>query len=90
MERRYSGGSVLHMAYKRGTWGGRMVVETMLSLLTTVCRLKKVSHRSWSQLRARLAYTMSLFNVLVTWDGLSVDDDHNLHCLIAELALWRH
>jgi hypothetical protein len=74
-------------ACKRGTWGGRMMVETVLSLLTTVCRLKKVSHRTWGGLRARLAYTMALFNVLVTWDGLSVDDDHNLHFSIAEFAI---
>jgi hypothetical protein len=74
-------------ACKRGTWGGRMMVETVLSLLTTVCRLKKVSHRTWSGLRARLADTMALFNVMVMWDGLSVDDDHNLHFSIAEFAL---
>jgi hypothetical protein len=31
---------------KRGTWNGRMVVETVLSMLTTVVKLKKVSHRT--------------------------------------------
>jgi hypothetical protein len=71
----------------RGTWNVRMVVETVLSLLTTVCRLKKVSHRTWRNLRARLAYTMALFNVLVLWDGLPVDDDGNIHLSIAEFAL---
>src|SRR5215218_7522104 len=32
-------------ACKRGTWNVRMMVETILSLLTNVCRLKKVGHR---------------------------------------------
>lgn len=64
-----------------------MVVETILSLLTTVVRFKKVSHRTWPNLRARLAYTMALFNVLVLWDGLSADDDGNIRFSIAEFAL---
>ena len=74
-------------ACKRGTWGVRMVVETVLSLLTTVCRFKKLSHRTWRNLQARLAYTMALFNVLVMWDGLPVDADGNIHLSIAEFAL---
>ncbi len=74
-------------ACKRGTWNVRMVVETVLSLLTTVCRLKKASQRSWEGLRARLAYTMALFNILATWDGLRVNDDGILHLSIAEFAL---
>jgi hypothetical protein len=74
-------------ACKRGTWSGRMVVESVLSLLTTVCRLKKVSHRTWRNLAARLAYTMALFNVLVLWDGLPVDEHEILHLSIAEFAL---
>lgn len=72
---------------KRGTWNGRMVVETVLSMLTTVVRFKKVTHRTWSMLRARLAYTMAVFNVLVQWDGIAVDDDGNVHLSIAEFSL---
>jgi hypothetical protein len=30
----------------RGTWNVRMVVETVLSMLTTVCRIKNLSHRT--------------------------------------------
>src|SRR5919202_1339655 len=74
-------------ACQRGTWNVRMVVETVLSLLTTVLRFKKLSHRTWTNLRARLAYTMALFNVLVLWDGLPVDDDGNIHLSIAEFVL---
>ena len=74
-------------ACKRGTWNVRMVVETILSLLTTVCRLKKVSHRTWNGLRTRLAYTMALFNTLVLWDGIPVDAHGNIHLSIAEFTL---
>ncbi len=72
---------------KRGKGNGRMVVETVLSMLTTVVRLKKVTHRTWAMLRARLAYTMAVFNVLVQWDGIAVDDDGNVHLSIAEFSL---
>ena len=37
-------------ACKRGRWNVRMVVETILSLLTTVCHLKKASQRTWAGL----------------------------------------
>ena len=74
-------------ACKRGTWSGRMVVETVLSLLTRCLEFKRVSHRTWNALRARLAYTMAVFNVLVLWDGLPVDADGNLHLSIAEFVL---
>lgn len=72
---------------KRGTWNVRMVVETVLSMLTTVCRLKKLSHRTWPNLRARLAWTMAVFNILVQWDGLLPDANGNIHLSIAEFSL---
>jgi hypothetical protein len=31
----------------RGTWHVRMVVETVLAMLTHVCHLKKMSQRRW-------------------------------------------
>ena len=71
----------------RGTWNGRMVVETVLSMPTTVCHLKKVSHRTWRNLHARLASTMAVFNVLVQWDGLIVDRDQNIRLSIADFSL---
>lgn len=46
----------------RGTWNVRMVVETVLSMLTTVCHFKKMLHRAWAYFQARLAYTMAAFN----------------------------
>ncbi len=72
---------------QRGTWNVRMVVETVLSMLTTVVHLKKLSHRTWNGLRARLAYTMALFNILVQWDGLPIDADGNIHLSIAQFTL---
>jgi len=54
----------------RGEWEDRMLVETVLSMLTLVCHLKKVMHRGWAYFQARLAFTMAAFNVLVQWHGL--------------------
>jgi len=72
---------------KRGTWNVRMVVETILSMMTTVCHLKKASQRTWTGLRTRLAYTMALFNILVLWNGLPVDEHGIIHLSIAEFSL---
>ena len=74
-------------ACKRGTWNVRMVVEAILSLLTTVCQLKKATQRTWTGLRTRLAYTMALFNILVLWDGIPVDEQGIIHLSIAEFSL---
>ncbi|MBA3944372.1 MAG: hypothetical protein H0X37_07390 [Herpetosiphonaceae bacterium] len=74
-------------ACKRGSWNGRMVVETVLSMLTTVCRLKKWSQRTWEGVGTRLPYTMAVFNVLVQWDGLPIDADGTIHLSIAQFSL---
>ena len=49
----------------RGTWNERMLVETALSLVTMVCSLKKVFHRTCAQFETRLAYVAAMFNVLL-------------------------
>ena len=72
---------------ERGEWNVRMVVETALSMLTTVCHFKRVSHRAWRYFRARLAYTMALFNVLVSWHGLEPDEAGFVPLSIAEFSL---
>src|SRR5262249_23705291 len=54
---------------QRGEWQDRMLVETVLSMLTLVGHLKKVMHRGWAYFQARLAFTMAAFNVLVQWHG---------------------
>jgi hypothetical protein len=40
-------------------------VETMLSLVTRVCRLKSLFHRVQRHLTAHLAYVSALFNLLL-------------------------
>src|SRR5919201_2078051 len=50
---------------QRGAWEDRMLVETVLSILTVVCHFKRVMHRRWTSLSARLAFTMAALNVLV-------------------------
>ena len=49
----------------RGTWNERMLVETTLSLVTMVCGLKKVFHRTCQYFQARLAYVAAMFNALL-------------------------
>jgi hypothetical protein len=71
----------------RGTWNVRMVVETVLSMLTVVCHFKKVSHRAWQPFQARLAFTMAAFNILVQWRGLQPDENGFVHLSIAEFSL---
>jgi hypothetical protein len=71
----------------RGEWNVRMLIETVLSMLTTVCHFKKVAHRVWDYFRARLAFTMAAFNILVQWDGLNPDEDGFVHLSIAEFSL---
>lgn len=71
----------------RGTWNVRMVVETVLSMLTNVCHFKKIGHRVWEYFRARLAFTMAAFNVLVQWHGLQPDENGFVHLSIAEFSL---
>jgi hypothetical protein len=70
----------------RGTWNTRMLVETVLSMLTTVCHSKKVGHRVWAYFRARVAWIMAAFNLLVRW-GLEIDDEDMVRLSIAELSL---
>ncbi len=65
----------------------RMIVETVLSMLTTVCHFKKVMHRVWDYFQARLAFTMAVFNLLVSWDGLQPDPDGFVHLSIASFSL---
>ena len=71
----------------RGEWEDRMLVETVLSMLTLVCHFKKVMHRGWAYFQARLAFTMAVFNVLVQWHGLRPNAAGFVPLSIAELSL---
>lgn len=72
---------------KRGQWNSRMIVETVLSMLTLVSHFKKVMHRKWAYLKSRLAFTMTMFNILVTWDGIQVDEYGRVHFALAPFSI---
>lgn len=72
---------------QRGEWNSRMMIETVLSMLTLVCHFKKVMHRGWAYFKSRVGYTMALFNLLVQWHGLEPDADGMVHLSIAEYSL---
>lgn len=69
------------------TWNVRMIIETMFSMLTTVCHLKRITHRTWDYFKARLAFTMAAYNLLVQWHGLKPDHNGVIHLSIAEFSL---
>ncbi len=72
---------------QRGEWQDRMLVETVLSMLTVVCHFKRVMHRVWAYFQARLAFTMAAFNVLVQWQGLRPNASGFVPLSIAEFSL---
>lgn len=72
---------------ERGTWNNRMLIETVLSMLTLVNHFKKVMHRGWEYFQARLAFTVVMFNVLVQWHGLQPDEYGFVSLSIAEFSL---
>jgi hypothetical protein len=72
---------------RRGERNDRMLVETVLSMLTLVCHFKKVMHRVWAYFQTRLAFTMAAFNLLVQWHGMPADDDGFVPITIAEFSL---
>jgi hypothetical protein len=49
----------------RGKWNERMLIETVLSLVHRVCRLKYLWHRARPYLQMHLAYVAALFNALL-------------------------
>jgi hypothetical protein len=71
----------------RGEWNSRMMIETVLSMLTLVCHFKKVMHRRWAYFKSRLGYTMALFNLLVQWHGFEPGPDGMVRLSIAEFSL---
>jgi len=49
----------------KGTWNERMIVETAFSMLIVVCHMNKIFHRVSDYIDTRLAYTMTMYNVLL-------------------------
>lgn len=56
------------------TWSERMIVETMLSLVTRVCRLKHLPQRMEVYLESHLAFVSALFNLLLALNRLLEPD----------------
>lgn len=71
----------------RGTWNTRMLIETVLSMLTTVCHLKHLSHRVWKYFEMHLGFMMAAFNLLVQWNGWQPDETGFFPLTIAEFSL---
>jgi hypothetical protein len=72
---------------RRGECNDRMLIETIFSLLSQVCRLKHLRQRVWAYFEMRLAYTVAMFNLLQQWNGLNFDKDGVLHLSLAEFSL---
>jgi len=76
----------LHLC-KRGEWNVRMLVETVLSMLTYICDFKRSHHKVWDYFETKVGFTMALFNILVQWYGLEPDENGFVPLSIAEFSL---
>ena len=72
---------------KKGTWNERMCVETVLSMLTIVCDLKRIRHRLAAYIQARLAYVAAMFNSLLTLFHQLHPESDQFKMSIAEFSL---
>jgi hypothetical protein len=72
---------------QRGEWQDRMLVETVLSMLTLICHFKKVMHRVWASFHTRRAFTMAVFNILVQWHGFQPHASGFVPLSMAEFSL---
>jgi hypothetical protein len=72
---------------QRGEWNVRMVVETVLSMLTYICHFKHMAHKRWTYFKSHLGYVMALFNLLVQWHGFQPDQAGFVRLSIAEFSL---
>jgi len=72
---------------KRGEWNVRMVIETILSMLTYICHFKHTHQKNWTYFQTKVGFTMALFNVLVQWHGLNPDENGFVPLSIAEFSL---
>lgn len=72
---------------QRGEWNVRMLVETVLSMLTYICRFKHMTHKAWRYFETRVGFTLALFNILVQWYGFLPDETGFVPLSIAEFSL---
>jgi hypothetical protein len=72
---------------QRGEWNVRMVIETVLSMLTYICHFKHMAHKAWAYFETHVGFTLALFNILIQWHGFSPDDSGFVPLSIAEFSL---
>ena len=72
---------------RRGEWNDRMLIETVFSLLSQVCKLKHLRHRVWAYFEMRLGLTVAVFNLLQRWNDLNFDENGVSHLSLAEFSL---
>jgi hypothetical protein len=72
---------------RKGEWNNRMLVETVLSMLTYICDFKRSRHKVWNYFKTKVGFTMALFNILVQWHGFEPDEDGFVPLSIAEFSL---
>ena len=72
---------------RRGEWNNRMLVETVLSMLTVVCHTKKMRHRVPIYLQTHVGLMVAAFNLLINWFGLPANEDGFVPLSIAEFSL---
>jgi hypothetical protein len=71
----------------RGEWNVRMIIETVLSMLTYVCHFKHMAHKVWAYFETHVGFTLALFNILIQWHGFQPDNNGFVPLSIAEFSL---
>jgi hypothetical protein len=71
----------------RGEWQDRRLGEPGRSMLTRVWQGKKVLHRGWASVQARLACTMAACTILVQWHGFQPSASGFVPLSMAALSL---
>ena len=72
---------------KKGTWNESMCVETVMSMVTVDCDLKRIRHRVANYIQARLGYVSAMFNILINLSPCISTDTDPYQMSIAEFSL---
>lgn len=71
----------------RGTWNCRLLIETVLSMLTVVCDVKRMRHRVWRYFAMHLGWTMAAFNLMLAESDGRTHPDGRTVFSIADFVL---
>jgi hypothetical protein len=71
----------------KGTWNERMVVESVFSMVTVVCQLKKIYHRVQDYIFMRLGLVAAMFNSLYALFHQLHPEQSKFKLSIAEFSL---